>query len=59
MNESSCLFEAIHSTLLLVHNALPVSELCSMAGVSRSGYYAWLKAAPARAKKEARDREDF
>ena len=30
-----------------------------MAGVSRSGYYAWLNAAPARAQREQQDREDF
>ena len=30
-----------------------------MAEVSRSGYYAWLNAAPARAPREQQDREDF
>lgn len=30
-----------------------------MAGVSRSGYYAWLNAAPARAQREQQDRGDF
>lgn len=30
-----------------------------MAGVSRSGYYAWFKAAPIREAQEQRDHEDF
>ena len=38
---------------------LSVAELCRMAGVSRSGYYAWLKAAPLRQEREERDREEF
>ena len=38
---------------------LSVAELCRMAGVSRSGYYAWLKAAPLRQEREEKDREEF
>ncbi len=59
MNDSSCVFEIIHQTMLLNGNRISVSQLCEMAGVSRSGYYAWLKAAPAREEQERRDREDF
>lgn len=59
MNDSSCVFEIIHQTMLLSGNRISVSQLCEMAGVSRSGYYAWLKAAPAREEQERRDREDF
>ena len=33
--------------------------LCDIAGVSRSGYYRWLKAADVREAKEQQDREDF
>lgn len=40
-------------------NSPGISELCRIAGVSRSGYYAWLKAAPTRAQKEEADRRDF
>ena len=38
---------------------LSVSEMCSTAGVSRSGYYAWVKAAPVREAQEEQDRKDF
>lgn len=41
------------------HNTMSIKTLCAMAGVSRSGYYAWLNAAPARAQREQQDREDF
>lgn len=59
MNESSCAYEIIQETLQAAGNSLSVSSLCSMAGVSRSGYYAWLKAAPIREAQEQKDREDF
>ena len=48
MNDSSCVFEIIHSTIQLSGNELSVRELCATAGVSRSGYYAWVKATPVR-----------
>ena len=54
MNDSSCAFEIIYNTVQQSHNAMSVRTLCEMAGVSRSGYYAWVKAAPARALKESR-----
>lgn len=59
MNDSSCVFEIIYNTIQLSNNALSVKELCSIAGVSRSGYYAWVKAAPIRELQEQKDREDF
>lgn len=59
MNDTSCHFELIEQIHKNSHNKLPISELCAMAGVSRSGYYAWLKAAPSRAAKEEQDRKDF
>lgn len=59
MNESSCAFEVIYNTMQQSNNHLSVKALCSMAGVSRSGYYAWLKAAPIREKREQQDRDDF
>jgi len=40
-------------------NRLNVKELCAIAGVSRSGYYEWLKAAPTRQKREEQDCADF
>jgi putative transposase len=36
-----------------------VSYLCELAGVSRSGYYAWLKAAPIRQRKVEQDEMDI
>lgn len=59
MNDSSCVFEIISNTLGQSSNHLSVSALCSMAGVSRSGYYAWVRAAPARELQERQDRRDF
>lgn len=59
MNDSSCAFEIIYSTMKQAQNKLSVKELCAIAGVSRSGYYAWLKAAPEREKREQQDRNDF
>jgi transposase InsO family protein len=40
-------------------NRLNVKDLCEIAGVSRSGYYEWLKAEPLRQKREEYDRADF
>ena len=40
-------------------NVLSISYMCELAGVSRSGYYAWIGAAPAREEHEKQDREDF
>ena len=59
MNESSCIFEIIYNTMQQSNNTMSVKTLCTMAGVSRSGYYAWLKAAPERELREQQDREDF
>jgi putative transposase len=59
MNDSSCVFEIIYNTIRLSNNSLSVKDLCSMANVSRSGYYAWVKAAPTRELLEQMDHEDF
>ena len=40
-------------------NMLNISWMCQIAGVTRSGYYAWLTAAPARQSREEADRQDF
>ena len=47
MHDSSCVFEIIQQVQMTA-TSLSVKELCQIAGVSRSGYYAWLKAAPIR-----------
>jgi len=59
MHKSSGMFEVIQATMQSNNNKLSVSRLCDLAGVSRSGYYAWLKAAPVREARERADREDF
>ena len=52
-------FEIIHETVNKANNTLSVKMLCEIAGVSRSGYYNWVKAAEKREKKERQDRADF
>lgn len=59
MHDSSCVFEIIEQTVQASADSLSVKELCGIAGVSRSGYYAWLKAAPVREQQEEQDRRDF
>ena len=39
MHDSSCIFEIIQQAQM-THGFLSVKELCQIAGVSRSGYYA-------------------
>ncbi|MCL2336046.1 MAG: IS3 family transposase [Firmicutes bacterium] len=41
------------------NNELNISWLCDLAGVSRSGYYQWIRAAKEREINDERDREDF
>lgn len=59
MNDSSCIFEIIHTAVSKGTTKLSVSRMCEIAGVSRSGYYAWVKAAPIRKAQEEQDRKDF
>jgi len=59
MNESSCIFEVIYNAVTRGETKLSVSRMCAIAGVSRSGYYAWVKAAPTREAAEEQDRKDF
>ena len=59
MGEAGCKFEIIHETLNKEGNALSVTMLCDIAGVSRSGYYRWVSAEAKRNEKEEQDRADF
>lgn len=52
-------FQVIQETLREEDNLLSVSMLCDIAGVSRSGYYRWIKAEDVRLEKENNDRESF
>lgn len=49
------IFEAIRQD----DNLLNISLMCQIAGVSRSGFYAWMDAAPRRQAEEDRDLADF
>ena len=42
MEDSSFKFGVTRATSMEKSNILAISELCEIAGVSRSGYYAWL-----------------
>jgi transposase InsO family protein len=41
------------------NNLLNIEWMCEIAGVSRSGYYRWLKAEPARKEHDERDKADY
>ena len=49
----------IHEAIRQDDNRLNISELCRIAGVSRSGYYAWVDAAPTRLRREENDLADY
>jgi len=59
MGKSAPVFEIIYQTVQENNNELSATMLCEMAGVSRSGYYAWVSAIPDRMRREANDRADF
>lgn len=59
MEKTSYKYEVIHNTLENSLGVFSISILCELAGVSRSGYYAWLKAAPTREARELQDKADF
>ena len=52
-------FAAIQEALADRKNILTVKELCELAGVSRSGYYNWVRSERARETREQRDLADF
>ena len=49
----------IQTALLRQGNELNISWMCQIAGVSRSGYYAWIENADKRELHEEQDRADF
>ena len=55
MEDSSFKFGVIRATSMEKSNILTISELCEIAGVSRSGYYAWRSSEQKRAAREAQD----
>lgn len=52
-------YEIIHAAIQKDNNLLSIAKLCEIAGVSRSGYYAWIDAAPLRKEREDADQKDF
>lgn len=52
-------FALIYEAIKQEDNELSISFLCEIANVSRSGYYAWVKAAPARQSRDDQDKADF
>ena len=52
-------FAAIQEALTDRKNILTVKEMCELAGVSRSGYYNWVRSERARETREQKDRADF
>ncbi len=52
-------FALIYEAIKQDDNKLSISFLCEIAGVSRSGYYAWAKAARARRNRGDQDKADF
>ena len=58
-DKSSIKFEIIRETLEQADNVLHIKTLCEIAGVSRAGYYKWLRAKPKRKAREQKDQNDF
>ena len=52
-------FEAVREALADKNNVLTVKDLCELAGVSRSGYYNWIRSENVRVLREAKDQEAF
>ncbi|WP_373665537.1 IS3 family transposase [Sporomusa silvacetica] len=52
-------FQIIYRVIRKYPKYRMVSYLCEIAQVSRSGFYAWLKAAPGRYQREEHDRNDY
>ena len=59
MEKTENRFKIIHEIVSRENNLLNISMLCEIAGVSRSGYYRWKKAAKYREEQELKDRADF
>lgn len=52
-------FAIIYEAIRQDNNLLNISQMCRIAGVSRSGFYAWMDAAPVRQTREDNDQADF
>ena len=52
-------YAIIRETSQRTDNLLSIKQLCSLAGVSRSGYYRYLSTEEDRQRRERQDQEDF
>lgn len=52
-------FQLIHDMLESEDYSMSITEMCSLAGVSRGGYYYWLNQEEVRIQREEADLEDF
>lgn len=52
-------YKIIQQMTLRDNNILNITWLCNYAGVSRSGYYRWLTAAPTRTVQDEQDKKEF
>ena len=59
MNTPRSKFEIINEMMSKENNKLTITDLCNIAGVSRSGYYRWLNSADKRKERDEQDRRDF
>ena len=59
MDKAVAKYRIIEEILNEEDNILNVSMLCSTAGVSRQGYYYWLRTKDVRNEREEQDRKDF
>lgn len=59
MGATGVKFQLIHDMEQREDNLLTVTELCRLAGVSRSGYYGWKNSAETRILREQQDAADF
>lgn len=59
LEEPAAKYKIIKEFVSNPETLISISELCSIAGVSRSGYYKWLKSEAIRAEKDLNDKADF
>lgn len=59
MGKPSSKFEIIREITSQANSQVTITELCSIAGVSRSGYYRWLSTDIARKTRDQNDQADF
>lgn len=59
LENASVKFQVIHDMLESTDCAMSITEMCSLAGVSRGSYYYWCKQKKCREQREEADRKDF